>query len=122
MVAMWKFYNSLTSRSSKGEEYLDKEIFYKYCLVSVRSQSSMKLTNEFRVSGRSDCTSSFRATCLPRRAREYHSKSLCLCNVSELCVLNVGDAVEKYCRASTESIDRMIFELFDLSGSNLISD
>ena len=29
--------------------------------------------------------------------------------------------VEKYCRSSTESIDQMIFELFDLSGNGFIS-
>ena len=29
--------------------------------------------------------------------------------------------IEKYCRSSTETIDTMIFELFDLSGNGYIS-
>ena len=123
---MWKFYNSLTSRSSQGALELDKEIFYKYCLVSV-SLSTLKVdcySFSCRDSGLKDCISSSRATCSLKRRREYPSKSSCLYNVSNLRLLIFTDVIliEKYCRASTESIDRMIFDIFDLSGNNLISE
>ena len=35
LVAMNKYFKNLTSRSSLGVKFIDKEIFYKFCNISV---------------------------------------------------------------------------------------